>query len=267
MKILSLNVRGFAVDGKFGWVRNICMKERPCIAVFQETKCKEVLDAWVYSLWGIQIVGIIKERRWRTTGNDSTIVNVYSPHNDRSKKLMWEYLDKLLESVNSKWLLCGDFNEVRTSSDRMNSQFHQCRADRFNDFIVRNSLIEIPLNGRKFTRISDDGVKFNKLDMFLVSNDFLSLWEDLSIVSLDRNLSDHCPLLLRDKVLDYGPRPFKVFDEWFNCEELDKIISEAWVQPIQGYRKDCVFRDRLKNVKLALKSWSLKNFCSLDSYK
>ncbi|XP_071701851.1 uncharacterized protein [Rutidosis leptorrhynchoides] len=286
MKILSLNVRGFAVKGKFGWVRSICIKERPCIAVFQETKCKVVSDSWVQSLWGDANFGFLQKEaagksggliviwdksafevtsstncdyflsirgKWRNSGEESTIVNVYGPHNDHCKKLMWDLLGNLLNSINSAWLLCGDFNEVRNSSDRLNSQFHQRRADRFNDFILRNNLIEIPINGRKFTRISDDGLKLSKLDRFLVTDNFIELWEDLSVIALDRNLSDHCPLILRDKVIDYGPKPFKVFDEWFNCIDVDEVIRDAWNQPIKGTRRDCMFRDRLKKVKMALK--------------
>ncbi|XP_071718672.1 uncharacterized protein [Rutidosis leptorrhynchoides] len=249
--IISLNVRGFAVKGKFGWVRNICFKERPCIAVLQETKCKPISDQWVQSLWGDSNFGYMQKEavgksgrllviwdksvfdvesssccefflairgRWKMSGEDSTIVNVYGPHNDRSKKLMWRLLDKLINSVNYKCLLCGDFNEVWSSSDRLNSQFHQGRADRFNEFILVNNLIEIPISGRKFSRISDDGLKFSKLD--------------------------------RDRVIDYGPKPFKVFDEWFNCLDVDVIIREAWEQPIRGTRKDCAFSDRLNNVNL-----------------
>ncbi|XP_071726851.1 uncharacterized protein [Rutidosis leptorrhynchoides] len=73
--------------------------------------------------------------------------------------------------------------------------------------------------------------------------------DDLSIIALDHDLSDHCPLLLRDKIIDYGPKPFKVFDEWFNCTGIDNVIIEAWNQPIRGSRKDYNFRDKLKNVK------------------
>ncbi|XP_071719325.1 uncharacterized protein [Rutidosis leptorrhynchoides] len=296
--ILSLNIRGFAVKGKFGWVRSICLKERQSIAVFQETRSKSVTDSWVQALWGDPNFGFLQKDavgklggllviwdksifevesytccefflafrgKWKNNGEKSTIVNVYGPHNDRCKKRMWELLDKLIRSIDTKWLLCGDFNEVRSCSDRFNSQFHQNRADRFNDFISRNSLIEVPISGRKFTRISDDGVKFSKLDRFLVSDGFMSLWANLSVIALDRNLSDHCPLILRDRVLDYGLTPFKVFDEWFNCEEVDIIIKEAWGQEVRGTRKDCAFRDKMKNVKMALKKWSLSRFCSLDN--
>ncbi|XP_071739504.1 uncharacterized protein [Rutidosis leptorrhynchoides] len=202
---------------------------------------------------------------------ESIIVNVYCPHNDRDKKALWDSLDGLIHSVDTSWLLVGDFNEVRISEDRLNSQFIQSRADRFNEFINRNGLIEIDINGRKFTSISDDGLKFSKLDRFLVNNSFLNLWEDLSVIALDRHLSDHCPLVLRDKYIDYGPKPFKIFDEWFNYEEMDKVVVDAWGQPIRGSRRGCMFRDRLKNVKMTLKDWSSKKFgChdkEIEAYK
>ncbi|XP_071729355.1 uncharacterized protein [Rutidosis leptorrhynchoides] len=297
MQILSLNVRGFAVKGKFGWVCNIYIKERPSIAVFQETKCGSVNDNWVRALWGESNFGYVQKEVvgksggllliwdsnvfdvieswgcefflairgiWSRSGIESIIVNIYVPHNDREKIEMWDLLDKLINSIDSSWLLVGDFNEVRAPTDRQNSQFHQYRADRFNEFINRNRLIEIGISERKFTRISDDGLKFSKLDRFLVSDNFHSLWDDLSVIALDRHLSDHCPLMLRDKVVDYGPKPFKVFEEWFNCVEVDNIISVTWKKPVHGLRKDCIFRDRLKNVKSALREWSKSNFGGLD---
>ncbi|XP_071712702.1 uncharacterized protein [Rutidosis leptorrhynchoides] len=114
--------------------------------------------------------------------------------------------------------------------------------------IIKNNLIEIPINGRKFTRISDDGSKFSKLDCFLVKDKFISLWKDLSVDALERRESDHCPLILRDKIVDFGPKPFKVFDEWFSKEGVDRIVEEA-----------------LKNVKNDLKVWSKNEFGGLDN--
>ncbi|XP_071688703.1 uncharacterized protein [Rutidosis leptorrhynchoides] len=140
----------------------------------------------------------------------------------------------------------------------------QSRASRFNDFIARNKLIEIPITGRKFTRISDDGVKFSKLDRFLVNDSFIGLWKDLSVHPLDRGVSDHCPLILRDKYIDYGPKPFKIFNEWFKCDGVDEIVNKACSKPVRSKRLDCMFRDKLKNVKFDLREWSKKVYGNLD---
>ncbi|XP_071728041.1 uncharacterized protein [Rutidosis leptorrhynchoides] len=177
---------------------------------------------------------------------------------------MWGQLNSIMRDVDTAWVLCGDFNEVRESSDRLNCVFHNRRAARFNEFIIKNNLIEIPIIGRKFKRISDDGAKFSKLDRFFVFDKFINLWKDLSVLPLDRKTSDHCPLVLRDKVIDYGPKPFKVFNEWFNNEDAGEIIKKAWDKPVGGSRKDCIFRDRLKNVKFDLRDWSKGAYGNLD---
>ncbi|XP_071694778.1 uncharacterized protein [Rutidosis leptorrhynchoides] len=177
---------------------------------------------------------------------------------------MWCALDNIIQKIESAWVVCGDFNEVRCHEDRLNSVFHPARASRFNEFILKNNLIEIPLLGKRFTRISDDGLKFSKLDRFLVNDKFAGLWVDLSVVPIDCRESDHCPIMLRDRVINFGPKPFKLFDEWFNKEGVDKVIMEAWAKPVSSSRKDCIFRDRLKNVKNEIKIWSKREFGNLE---
>ncbi|XP_071727355.1 uncharacterized protein [Rutidosis leptorrhynchoides] len=298
MKILSLNVRGFGVEGKFRWVKGLCSSEKPNVVVLQETKVHYIDEGWVQSLWGGNNCGFVQieaegnsgglltiwdsssfvansavgnryfiafRGTWLGSGVESAIVNIYGPHNDKCKIEMWGALDNLLSSVDSAWVLCGDFNEVRSHSERLNCVFNQSRASRFNDFIERNSLVEIPINGKRFTRISDDGTKFSKLDRFLVNDNFIKQWDDLSVVAIDRRESDHCPIILRDKAIDFGPKPFKIFDEWFSKDGIDKIISDAWEKDVRGYRKDCRFRDKLKNVKLELKEWSKSEFGGIDN--
>ncbi|XP_071687297.1 uncharacterized protein [Rutidosis leptorrhynchoides] len=154
------------------------------------------------------------------------------------------------------WLLCGDLNEVRFQSDRFNSEFNPNWAMRFNDFINNLRLIDIPLGGKRFTRVCDNGIKFSKLDRFLISEDFNHLWPDLHATVLDRRNSDHAPIVLKNGHFDFGPKPTKVFNEWLKIEGVDDIIEKAWIIPVQGSRPDCIMRNKLKNVKLELKKCS-----------
>lgn len=75
--------------------------------------------------------------------------------------------------------------------ERLNSQLNVKGVNDFNEFIRRDELIDLPLGGRRFTRVSADGLKFSKLDCFLVTNSFVGKWTNLSVVALDRHLSDH----------------------------------------------------------------------------
>ncbi|XP_071741412.1 uncharacterized protein [Rutidosis leptorrhynchoides] len=134
----------------------------------------------------------------------------------------------------------------------------------FSNFIDSRHLIEIPLLGKRFTRISDDGSKFSKLDRFLVLESFLNSWGDISVTSLDRRTSDHCPIILKDMNEDFGPKPFKIFDLWLECIDVELVIVDAWNKEIKGSRCDCVFRNKMKNVKEALREWSKHQYSNLD---
>ncbi|XP_071686943.1 uncharacterized protein [Rutidosis leptorrhynchoides] len=205
---------------------------------------------------GDYVIGI--SGKWLDSDSTCNIVNVYGPHEDVGKQKFWEELSNLMESdVNNAWVLCGDFNEVRNEAEQFNSDYVEYRAKRFNEFIMDNCLIEIAMSGRIFTRVSGDGLKFSKLDRFLVTEKFLHPWKDLTASIMDRHLSDHCAIILKDEERNFGPKPFKVFDAWLDDEEVNKIIQEAWEKEIMIIdRKDCVFRNRLKNVKNAIKEWS-----------
>ncbi|XP_071714846.1 uncharacterized protein [Rutidosis leptorrhynchoides] len=63
---------------------------------------------------------------------------------------------------------------------------------------------------------------------------------------------------------DFGPKPFKIFDVWLKDKSVDAVIIDAWNAHVYGSRPDCVFRNKLKNVKEALRSWSKNNYGIID---
>ncbi|XP_071714080.1 uncharacterized protein [Rutidosis leptorrhynchoides] len=200
------------------------------------------------------------------SGEKLNVINIYGPHDDQNKQKLWDSLTCLLGHSNEAWLLCGDFKEVRDQSERLNCDFIESRAKRFNEFIDTNNLIEVPLGGRNFTRVSEDGLKFSKLDRCLVTDKFFSLWKDLSAIAIERKHSDHCPIMLRDVVRDFGPKPFKIFDAWLDDDDVDEVIKGAWAKSVPSVaRKDCVFHNKLKKIKDALRAWSHNKFNQLDS--
>ncbi|XP_071714299.1 uncharacterized protein [Rutidosis leptorrhynchoides] len=199
-------------------------------------------------------------------GSDCYIVNVYGPHEDRGKQRFWSELSRTIDSdVEEAWVLCGDFNEVRCESERFNCDFVESRAKKFNKFIIENSLIDLQMSGRCFTRVSGDGLKYSKLDRFLVSEKFLHLWHDISAGIMERHLFDHCAIFLKDEERNFGPKPFKIFDPWLDESDIEDIIKNSWNKEVAIInRKDYIFRNRLKNVKEEIIVWSRSKFNNLD---
>ncbi|XP_071714380.1 uncharacterized protein [Rutidosis leptorrhynchoides] len=226
MNILSLNIRGVGQDGKVNWMKKLCLKEKPIILCLQETKSGELSELWIKNIWGSSDFNYIQKNAQGFSGvegefclgikgniegidSEVAVVNVYGPHSTTKKIRFWESLEKLLSFGDMPWLLCGDFNEVGNPNERMNSEFNKSWADRFNKFINYNCLIDVSLGEKKFTRICDNGVKFSKLDRFLISEQFRNLWPNISAVTLDKHLSDHSPVLLSNGLKDFGPSPLE----------------------------------------------------------
>lgn len=297
MKILSINIRGVGVKGKTGWLKDLCSKERPCVLGIQETKCHLVNDFWIENVWGSRNFGfgqkeaegssggimivwdscifsvtesvggdgfIAVHGKWKNIAVDVVLVNVYGPQSDNKKVALWDRLIGLINGTSALWCVFRDFNATRKQDDRLNCNTYEKEMEDFNNFIDVANLMEVPLGGKRYTRFSDDETKFSKLDRFLVSEGFKNAWGNLCSVALDRFLSDHFPVVLKDKDVDFGPKPFRVFDFWLEENDIGNVVENAWNLKVRSKRPDCVFRDKLKNVKAALRVWSKERFGKLE---
>nr|GEZ69203.1 RNA-directed DNA polymerase, eukaryota, reverse transcriptase zinc-binding domain protein [Tanacetum cinerariifolium] len=115
-------------------------------------------------------------------------------------------------------VIMGDFNEVRSENERCGSVFNVQSDAAFNNFISLASLIDLPLNGYAYTWVHKSTIKMSKLDRFLISKGLMASFPHLSAICLDKHLSDHCPILMREMNIDYGPTPFRFFHLWFQIE-------------------------------------------------
>nr|GEU51571.1 ribonuclease H-like domain-containing protein [Tanacetum cinerariifolium] len=132
------------------------------------------------------------------------------------------------QGANGVVIIMGDFNEVRTKDERFGSVLNKQGAEAFNMFISNTSLEEVPLGGFSFTWCHNYATKMSKLDRFLISESLMSSCPNIFTVSLDRYLSDHRPILLREAKYDYGPIPFWFFHYLFEVEGLDKLVEDTW---------------------------------------
>ncbi|KAJ9539578.1 hypothetical protein OSB04_026084 [Centaurea solstitialis] len=296
--ILSLNVRGLGAPSKKSWVRELVSKVKPDILGIQETKLKSwgsnlsnqiwgagcfdsaVVDArgnsgGIATIWNKDLFScnyVVEENEFLAiigawSGRDELMgfVNVYGPNSTADRKVLWSKLQLLLSKEEVNWCVFGDFNEVRNIEERLNCGSNQGGMEDFNNFISDSGLVEVPLFGRRFTRVSDDGTKFSKLDRFLISDSFGAIWRNLGARAIERNWSDHTPILLDNSNVDFGPRPFKFFNAWLKEDSIDGVVRTAWAIGVNARKPDRILVEKLKNVKTALKEWNKKVFGKLDS--
>nr|XP_043616235.1 uncharacterized protein LOC122588172 [Erigeron canadensis] len=290
MNCLSINIRRFGGNGKCGWIKGIKNKEGIIFISFQETQCSGLSEAYFRSFWGSQDMEwdiveptgrsgglacvwdpgvftkissfkhsnfLLIKGKFKGRGDVVNVINVYAPQRLRDKKSLWEKLLELRNADGDLWLFMGDFNAVRIPEDRLGSIFNPVCARAFNNFICEANLHEYEMKGGRFTFFKEEnGIrKLSKIDRVLVGNEFFDKWPMACLRVLPRLFSDHCPLLLAFKEVDFGPKPFRVYNSWLDRNDYVEVVSKAWNEAVVFGAADTRIMLRLKHVREQLKVW------------
>nr|GFB57043.1 RNA-directed DNA polymerase, eukaryota [Tanacetum cinerariifolium] len=89
-----------------------------------------------------------------------------------------------------------------------------------------SGLMKVNLGGSAFTWCHKSASKMSKLDRFLVFESLMNRCPNISAITLERYLSDHRPILLRELNVDYGPSPFRFFHYWIEMEGFCMIVED-----------------------------------------
>ena len=98
---------------------------------------------------------IYLEGTWVGDGGKVTIINIYSPCDITSKRILWDEVKQLRTANNGGlWCILGDFNSIRRKFERVGlCQRIQNGGSlkEFNNWIVDLDVEDVPSVGRKFT--------------------------------------------------------------------------------------------------------------------
>ncbi|XP_068503620.1 uncharacterized protein [Phaseolus vulgaris] len=191
------------------------------------------------------------------TDTDIVVVNVYSACNLQDKKTLWGELSSI-KTTHQKcpWCFIGDFNVVRRTNERKGkstrgSQTSEIRL--FNEFIEGNLLLDIPIVGMKYTWFKANGSAKSRLDRVLVSEEWIQKWPMCKQYIQPREVSDHCAVIVKSMLKDWGPQPFRSIDAWLMESNFKELVKDKWNSYV--VRRDGItnFKDKLKILKEDLK--------------
>lgn len=195
------------------------------------------------------------------------IVSIYSPYSLFGKRKLWE--DLLMSKRGfgkGMWCLAGDFNAILKRGERkgIDVQDHSVEIEEFRHFVKNMGLVDLPLLGRKFTWIKENGFAMSRLDRFLVSEEWLQEWPNPSQWALDRDVSDHCPIILQHKIINWGPKPFRFNNCWLLKDGFADSVKQTWLSlQVEGWRAYAL-KEKLKLMKNHLREWNMDVFGVLD---
>jgi hypothetical protein len=161
------------------------------------------------------------------------------------------------------WCFLGDFNSVISREERRGvshvDSFSQEMRE-FADFVENLELVDIPIIGRRFTWFHPSGNAMSRIDRVLLSEEWIDVWGQNSLWVLPRDVSDHCPLLLKRNGFDWGPKPFRFNNAWLDHKDFAKLVEEFWrLQRVEGWM-GFVLKEKLKRLKIHLKDWHKREF-------
>jgi hypothetical protein len=167
------------------------------------------------------------------------------------------------------WCVVGDFNSVLSTSERRDLFGVSLRGPNneireFNDFVGDMGLLDLPLLGRRFTWFQPNGGAMSRLDRFLISEGWWDLWGEPSQWALARDVSDHCPIVLRYSSQLWGPKPFRFNNFWIDHRDFKDVVIQSWNKTSSHNWMAYSLKEKLKLLKGDLKIWNHQVFGNLD---
>ena len=156
-----------------------------------------LITAWMSSVFtGVPIFSetfALGVRLTSTQSNDSwTLVNIYGPCVDPNRTIFTTWLFDLDIPNCEDWLILGDFNFIRAPDNRNRGGGDANDMLLFNEFIRRQSLVELPIKGRSFTwsNMQIDPL-LEQLDWHFTSVNWAAKYPNTVVMPLGKPTSDH----------------------------------------------------------------------------
>lgn len=73
-----------------------------------------------------------------------------------------------------------------------------------------------------------DGISISRFDRFLISEGLIDMWGVSGQWIGNRDISDHCPIWLLHSLKDWDPKPFHVFNGWFQHKDFISYARSYW---------------------------------------
>ena len=264
MIISTFNVRGLGGRVKKNKIRDLVRQSNIEFLAIQETKLVEVTPSLCFSIWGGEdcdwvfrasegrsggilsiwrkfcatlvssfqgdgYVGVTLD--WGVEKTCCIIINVYSKCDLSAKRILWENL--IGERQNREggvWCVLGDFNVVRRRDERRGVNLEALSTQilemfLFNSFLGDMELEDLNVLGRRFTWYHPNGRSMSMIDRMLVSEEWGNVWGDNALWVLPRDVSDHCPSVLKNGGWSWEPTPFRFNNFLLQHHDFKRVVE------------------------------------------
>lgn len=248
-------------DSRFGWEARDAVGRAGGIITLWDPDKFNCISSW--HMEGAVVVNGF----WGSSGVSCCIINIYAPCPLEEGRDLWDRLNSIIHQYEDSCVcLASDFNSIRFEHEKCGSAGVVNRRDihAFDQFICGADLTNLPLHRRTYTWYRPNSSCKSRLDRIMVNNEWISMWPNSVQKGLPRSISDHCPLILETKLVDWGPKPFRFVNVWLANPDFKELVSKTWEDnQIPGWG-GFVVKEKLKALKESLKQWNNSVFGSID---
>ena len=134
----------------------------------------------------------------------------------------------------------------------------------FNYFLGEMEWEDLNVLGHRFTLYHPNGRSMSRIDRMLVLEEWTNAWGDNALWVLLRDVSDHCPFVLKNEGWSWGPTPFRFNNFWLQHQDFKRVVEEAWRnQNVSGWM-GFVLKEKLKALKFIVKGWSKEEYGGME---
>jgi endonuclease/exonuclease/phosphatase family metal-dependent hydrolase len=127
------------------------------------------------------------------------------------------------------WLIVGDFNLIQRPKDRNKEGGDVQEMYLFNEAISKLGLVEIPLQGRRFTWTNKrPDPLLERLDWFFSSASWTLKYLNTMARSLIMEVSDHWPCVIDVVTFIPKPRIFRFENCWLQHDSFLPTVHQSW---------------------------------------
>ncbi|KAK9756377.1 hypothetical protein RND81_01G092600 [Saponaria officinalis] len=193
---------------------------------------------------------------------------VYAFNDTHARKLLWEKMRYLRKSVQGAWVTYGDFYTILHPMERMGGMTTNEEMEDFCNCLEDCGLTDGTVNGCFSTwnnKQKLDTRIYNRLDRFLVNQEWINSVPDAYAYFHNEGLFDHTPCTIQLRCSDVkGKRSFKYFNMWSGVDDFIPYVARCWGEYVRGTKMFRVVK-RFQMLKNSLKQLSKSLFDDFEN--
>ncbi|EOY25454.1 Uncharacterized protein TCM_026877 [Theobroma cacao] len=189
---------------------------------------------------------------------------VYAKCTRSERTLLWDCLRRLAADIEVPWLVGGDFNIILKREERLyGSAPHEGAMEDFASTLLDCGLLDGGFEGNPFTWTNNR--MFQRLDRIVYNHHWINKFPITRIQHLNRDGSDHCPLLISCfNSSEKAPSSFRFQHAWVLHHDFKTSVESNWNLPINGSGLQA-FWSKQHRLKQHLKWWNKVMFGDIFS--